>query len=153
MPPLLTHAPPKILAKQWLQAYQFAPVFVAPLIIAGTLSNALLAFFTGQESYWAAALMIGSVIPYTAVYMEPGINGAGKWKCQELLKNDDGGSGFRLLEGNGTKADTAREGWKRWAEKVEMKEIVEVWAWTNGCRYVLTGIAVVVSGVATVVER
>lgn len=151
MPPLIAHAPTKVLAKQWLQAYQFAPVFVAPLIISGALSNAFLAYLTGNRWYVAAAILNGSIIPYTALYMEPGINGAGKWKVQELLRDEDGG--FRLKNGNGTKGDTAREGWKRWAETVDMKEIVELWAWTNMWRYVITGMAVVVSGGATVLAK
>jgi hypothetical protein len=151
MPPLITHAPIKVLAKQWLQAYQFAPVFVAPLILSGALSNALLAYLTGQQLYAMAALLTAIIIPYTALYMEPGINGAGKWKVQSLLRDED--DGFRLKQGGGTKADTARENWKRWAEKVEMKEIVEVWARTNMWRYVVTGMAVVISGIATVMQR
>jgi hypothetical protein len=151
MPPLITHAPTKVLAKQWLQAYQFAPIFVAPLILSGGLSNAFLVYLTGQKLYALAALLVASIIPYTALYMEPGVNGAGKWKVHILLRDED--DGFRLKQGGGTKADTAKEGWKKWAEEVEMKEIVEFWAWTNMWRYVVTGIAVVVSGVATVGEK
>jgi hypothetical protein len=151
MPPLITHAPTKVLAKQWLQAYQFAPVFVAPLILSGALSNVFLAYLTGQKLYAIAALLTATIIPYTALYMEPGINGAGKWKVQLLLRNED--DGIKLKQGGGTKADTAREAWKRWAEKVEMKEVVEVWARTNMWRYVITGVTVVISGIATIKER
>jgi len=147
IPPLITHAPPKLLAKQWLQAYQFAPIFVAPLIILGVLSNALLAYSTANFLYIVAAIANASIIPYTALYMELGINGAGKWKVQELLRED----GFSLKGvGQGTDKDTARESWKRWAEKVDMKTIVEMWAWTNMWRYVITGCAVVVSASATI---
>ena len=107
---MTTHAPPKLLAKQWLQAYQFAPVFVAPLILLGASSNALLAYFAADSPsyasflYAAAAFAIASIIPYTALYMEPGVNGAGKWKAQELLRDE-----FKLNgKGQGTDKDTAR---------------------------------------------
>lgn len=87
-----------------------------------------------------------SIIPYTALYMEPGVNGAGKWKAQELLHDE-----FDLKgQGHGTDKDTARTGWKRWAEKVNMKTIAELWATTNAWRYVITGIATAISATATV---
>jgi hypothetical protein len=156
MPPLITHAPPKLLAKQWLQAYQFAPIFVAPLILSGTSSNALLAYITSNSSsrtsllYAVAALANASIIPYTALYMEPGINGAGKWKVQEILR-DEGG----VLKGvgQGTDKDTASDAAKKWAETVDMKTIAETWARTNAWRYVITAFATVISATATVVLR
>lgn len=46
LPPLLAHAPPKLLAKQWLQAYQLGPAFVPPFILSGAVSNLLLWHFT-----------------------------------------------------------------------------------------------------------
>jgi hypothetical protein len=151
---MTTHAPPKLLAKQWLQAYQFAPVFVAPLIILGASSNALLAYFTHRALsrasllYIAAAVANASIIPYTALYMEPGINGAGKWKAQEILRED----GFALQGvGQGTDKDTASESAKGWAEKMDMKTIAETWARMNAWRYVITGVATIVSATATVV--
>jgi hypothetical protein len=153
MPPLITHAPPKLLAKQWLQAYQFAPIFVAPLILLGASSNTLLAYLTAlspsKTLYIIAALANASIIPYTALYMEPGINGAGKWKAQELLRDE----GFGLMgTGQGTDKDTARDAAKRWAEKVDMKTIAELWARTNAWRYVITGIATVLSATATAMK-
>jgi len=153
MPPLIAHAPPKLLAKQWLQAYQFAPIFVAPLVLLGASSNALLAYLSAGRLprtailYSTAAVAIISIIPYTALYMEPGINGAGKWKAQELLRDE-----FELKgQGHGTDKDTARAGWKRWAERVDMKTIAELWAMTNAWRYVITGIATAISATATVI--
>lgn len=150
---MTTHAPPKLLAKQWLQAYQFAPVFVAPLILLGASSNALLAYLVAPSHfrvsflYAAAAVATASIIPYTALYMEPGVNGAGKWKAQELLRDD----GFALQgEGQGTDKDTASAKAKRWAETVDMKTIAETWARTNAWRYVITGIATLMSATATV---
>jgi hypothetical protein len=148
MPPLTTHAPPKLLAKQWLQAYRIAPIYVAPLILIGASSNALLFYLTSHTGYAIAALANASIIPYTALYMEPGINGAGKWKAQVLLREE--GTVVLRGKGSGTDKDTAREGAKRWAESVGMKEIVERWAWVNMWRYVITGFAVVVSASATI---
>lgn len=151
IPPLTTHAPPKVLAKQWLQAYQFAPVFVAPLILLGASSNALLAYLPTRSPtrvrwlYATAAVAIASIIPYTALYMEPGVNGAGKWKAQELLRGE-----LELGEGQGTDKDTARSSWKRWAEGVEMKTVAELWARTNAWRYVITGLATIISASAMV---
>jgi hypothetical protein len=99
--------------------------------------------------YAVAALANASIIVYTAVYMERGVNGAGKWKVREMLRGE-AGEEFVLKEGTGTGADTASERWKRWAEEVDMKTIVERWAWTNAWRYVITGVAVVVSAGAMV---
>jgi hypothetical protein len=155
MPPIITHAPPKLMARQWLQAYQFAPAFVAPLILLGASSNALLVYITfssprlryASASYAVAAIAIASIIPYTALYMEPGVNGAGKWKAHELLRED----GYRLkATGHGTNCDTATDGAKKWAEKADMKTIVETWAKINAWRYVITGTATVVSAFAAV---
>jgi hypothetical protein len=151
MPPLIAHAPPKLLAKQWLQAYQFAPLFVAPLILLSASSNAFLAYISSKASsstaslYAVAALASASIIPYTALYMEPGVNGAGKWKVQELLRD----KGYRL-KGEGLGTDTASDAAKRWAEKVDMKTIAQTWVTTNSWRYVITGIATVISATATV---
>ena len=154
IPPMTTHAPPKLLARQWLQAYQFAPAFVAPLILLGSSSNALLAYVTAglpsrvPSLYAIAAVMIASIIPYTALYMEPGVNGDGKWKAQQLLRGE-----FELQgKGQGTDKDTARVAWKRWAEDVDMKAIAEMWAKTNAWRYVITGIATMVSAIAMVIK-
>ena len=151
---MTTHAPPKLLAKQWLQAYQFAPVLVAPLILLGASSNALLAYFAADSPshasslYAAAAFAIVSIIPYTALYMEPGVNGAGKWKAQELLRGE-----FELKgKGQGTDKDTARVNTKIWAESVTMKTIAETWARTNAWRYVVTGVATIFSATAAVIR-
>ncbi|KAF1944498.1 hypothetical protein EJ02DRAFT_398225 [Clathrospora elynae] len=156
IPPMTTHAPPKLLAKQWLQAYQFAPVFVAPLILLGASSNALLAYLSinsqsrAASLYAVAALANASIIPYTLLYMERSVNGAGKWKAQELLREE----GVRLKEvGQGTDKDTASDAAKRWAEKVSMKTIAETWAKTNAWRYVITGVAVMVTATATIMRN
>jgi membrane protein YdbS with pleckstrin-like domain len=92
IPPIATHAPPKILAKQWLQAYQYATAFVPPLILSGAISNALLAYFANSWGlkilYASAAVLILSIVPVTLLWFEPGINGAGKWKVQQVLRDE-----------------------------------------------------------------
>lgn len=158
IPPLTTHAPPKLLARQWLQAYRFAPTFVAPLVMLGTASNALLAYlFFSSSSFSAAAKLYGlaalataSIAPYTALYMEPGVNGAGKWKARELLGGDE--VVFKGM-GRGTERDSATGAAKSWAEGVDMKCIVETWARLNAWRYVITAAATICSAGATVLGR
>ena len=154
IPPMTTTAPSKLLANQWLQAYQFAPVFVASLVVSGASSNALLAYLsTGLSShvsllYATAGVTIVSIVPYTVLYMEPGVNGAGKWKVQELLRGE-----FELKgEGQGTDKDTARVSWKRWAESVDMATIAQLWVQTNAWRYVIASIATVISATAKVIK-
>jgi hypothetical protein len=141
------------MARQWLQAYQIAPIYVAPLILLGASSNAALAYLTKGNSrsktvYAVAAVAIASIIPYTALYMEPGVNGAGKWKAEELLRED----GFQLqgTGKTGTSKATATDAAKQWAQTVDMKTIAETWANTNARRYVITGLATIASAVATV---
>lgn len=151
---MTTHASPKLLARQWLQAYQFAPVFVAPLIVLGATSNAALAYLNADLTitsslYIAAVVLNASIIPYTALYMERGVNGAGKWKAQLLLRED----GFTLNgNGTGTNKDTASTMSRRWAEKVDMKTIAETWAKTNAWRYVITGVALMLSTIANSID-
>lgn len=81
--------------------------------------------------------------------MEPGINGAGKWKAEQLLKEQ----GFRMEEnGKGMPSvwkHTATEKRRRWAERRDMREIVERWGVINGRRWVVVGVAAVVSGVGS----
>jgi hypothetical protein len=141
------------MARQWLQAYQIAPIYVAPLILLGASSNAALAYFSPGKSYsrtvyTLAAVAIASIIPYTALYMEPGINGAGKWKAQELLRE----KGFKLQGSGrtGTSKATARGSAKQWAQTVDMKTIAEMWAKINARRYVITGLATIASAAATI---
>lgn len=150
---MTSHASPKLLARQWLQAYQVAPTIVAPLVLLGMSSNACLAFLASsvrvRSLYLTAAIAIGSIIPYTALYMEPGVNGAGKWKVQELLRDED----FRLKDvGQGTDSDTATAKAKAWADRVDMKTIAETWAAANAWRYVITGFATLISAAATITK-
>jgi len=151
--PLLSHSHPKLLAKQWLQAYQYGPRFVPPLVISGTICNTLLAYLStstfSRAHYIFAAIGTLSVMPFTIFYMEPGINGAGKWKAQLLLKDE----GLVLQEWDGVGGvtiHTATQKTRKWAETVDMKDIVTKWGQVNGLRWFLAGVAAVASSVATV---
>lgn len=116
LPPLLDYTAddndPR-LAKQWLRAYQFGPVFVRPLFLISTVVNGGFAVWNfgrwayggaggaaaaaagegrGREemmlgagiAYGLAVLVFGVVVPYTLAGMEKRINGAAKWKVQLL---------------------------------------------------------------------
>ncbi|KAF2106489.1 hypothetical protein BDV96DRAFT_617349 [Lophiotrema nucula] len=152
-PPLITHAPERLLAKQWLQAYQYAATFVPPLILSGTLSNAYLAYTTPSSKlrilYASAAVLVWSIIPVTLLGFEPYVNGAGKWKVQQLLKDE----GYYMPEKQGVMPSvyvhTAKPEARRWAEGVEMRDIARLWARLNAWRYRATALAVVLSGVGT----
>lgn len=152
--PIITHAPnQKIMAKQWLLGYQYGPLWVPPLVAPGTLANAFLAYLADSPSqrncYVVAALGIFSILPITFFYMEPGINGASKWKVQSLLKDE----GFSMPDtpiylpkataNGGTQAS------RRWAEKSDMKELILFWRKVNNWRWAIAGLAAAVSGYAT----
>jgi len=153
LPPLLSHAPPKLLAKEWLQAYQYGPTFVRPLILSSTISNALLAYYTTDKRsnilYVVAAISSIAIVPLTLLYMEPGVSGAAKWKVQELLRDE----GFQLKENTWViprvDRQTARESARRWAEKTDMREIVTIWGQINKWRWVMTAIGTAASAYTT----
>lgn len=88
-------------------------------------------------------------MPVTLLYFEPGINGAGKWKVQQMLRDE----GFVMRENESlfpyVDRHTGKSQARTWAESVEMKDIALEWARLNAQRYVVTGIAVVLSAVAT----
>jgi hypothetical protein len=143
---LATSPTEKLLAKQWYHAYALGPHFVPPLILSGTLSNFLLAYTAKTAVYRAshtlAALCVASIIPITLVYMESGVNGAGKWKAASLLRDE----GFELEDTGrripGVALQSASEAAKSWAEGVEMRTIVLTWMRLNMWRCWITGVAV-----------
>lgn len=152
--PIVDHAPDaKTMARQWYQGYRYGPYWVPPLVMPGTLSNVLLAYLaaTPQERnlYIAAALGVFSIMPMTFFYMEPGINGATKWKVQSLLKEE----GMRLPDTSIFKPSTHRQSAtkssRRWAEKTDMKELILKWRDVNNYRWIIVGVAAVLSGYAT----
>ena len=87
-------------------------------------------------------------MPYTFFYMEPGINGAGKWKAQGLLKDE----GLAMEEGKGTpdvRKHSATPETRKWAEGNEMKVIVQRWGEISAWRWVIMSVATAASGIAS----
>lgn len=141
------------MAKQWLQGYQYGPLWVPPLIASSTVANGFLAYAAQtprqRNLYIAAAVGIFSVLPLTFFYMEPGINGALKWKVETLLKDE----GYSMKETTALVPSAHRHGStessRRWAEKTDIKELILFWRWVNNCRWVIAGVAAGLSGYAT----
>lgn len=139
--PIVTHAPnQKIMAKQWYHGYSYGPYWVPPLVAPGTLSNVYLALLetdTGKRNlYIAAAVAIFSILPITFFYMEPGINGASKWKVQSLLKDE----GFSLPVTSIFMPSSVKHGStqasRRWADNSDMKDLIKFWQAINNVRWV-----------------
>lgn len=152
--PIITHAPnQKIAAKQWYHGYSYGPMWVPPLIAPGTLSNIYLAILASDPArrncYIAAAIGIFSILPITFFYMEPGINGASKWKAQSLLKDE----GFNLPETTIFMPSSVKHGStqasRKWAESTDMKDLIKFWQRVNNVRWVIGGVAAMLSGYAT----
>lgn len=149
------------MAKQWLKGYQYGPIWVPPMVASGTVSNlylAWLAFTSSSPSsssvarfrlYLLAALSIFSILPITFFYMEPGINGASKWKVQTLLKDE----GFWMPDTKIWAPSSVKNGGteesRRLAERSSMAELVRGWRRVNNVRWVIGSIAAGLSGVAT----
>lgn len=154
--PIVAHAPnEKTMAMLWLHAYQLGPLWVPPLILPGTVSNAYLASLAPSGSWQrlfylvAAGCIFGILVPITFFYMEPGINGACKWRVESLWKDE----GFHLPETTLWKPSAHRHGGtarsRAWAEKSNMKELVLCWRKVNNLRWMLGGLAAFLSGIAT----
>ena len=152
--PIVTHAPnERVMAKQWLHGYQYGPYWVPPLIGPATLSNLYLAA-TAQEAskrnlYVAAAVGIFSILPITFFYMEPGINGATKWRVQTLLKDE----GFSMPETSIFRPSSVRHGStqssRKWAESTQIRDLIRFWQRVNNFRWIVAGGSALVSGYAT----
>ncbi|KAL2021114.1 hypothetical protein VTK56DRAFT_7533 [Thermocarpiscus australiensis] len=135
-------SPPKLLAKQWLRLYQLGPYWVSPLLLLGALANAYLAWLARDAStsppspYSAAAVLALSVLASTFVYFEPGVNGACKWKAQDLLAEE----GFRMPAFSGVpsaRRHSATAASRAWAARADMRELVLAWARRNHARWVV----------------
>lgn len=144
------------MAKQWLHGYQYGPLWVPPLIAPATLSNLYLAYLAQRASspaqqniYLAAAIGIFSILPITFFYMEPGVNGASKWKVQTLLKDE----GFQMKDTRiwypSAHMHGSTQASRRWAEGTNMKELILFWRRVNNWRWVIAGGAAALSGWAT----
>lgn len=151
--PIVDHAPTKVAAKQWLQGYQLGPVWVPPIVAPGTAANVFLAFTANtpyqRNVYIAAALCIFSIMPITFFYMEPGINGALKWKIQSLLKDEGMNWGETSVFVPSVTKHGATQASRRWAEKTDLKELIRFWRRINDFRYFMGGVAALLSGYAT----
>jgi hypothetical protein len=160
-----------LLARQWLALYQQGPRWVPPLIQTGFLANLFLAFFSSSPTtpsqthlYTSAALLTLSILPLTFLHLEPGINGACKWKAAQLLKapkkeGEEGdepappGPALLLLPQKkgrfvmpvSVERHSASEASKRWAERTDMAGLVEAWAGINWGR---VGLGVVAGGLS-----
>jgi hypothetical protein len=152
--PIVTHAPnQKTMAKQWYHGYSYGPYWVPPLVMPGTLSNIYLALIASsvvkRNFYIAAAMGIFSILPITFFYMEPGINGASKWKVQSLLKDE----GFDLPETTVFVPSSVKHGStqasRKWAEQSDMRDLIKFWQSVNNVRWVIAGVAAMASGYAT----
>jgi hypothetical protein len=166
----------KLLARQWLALYKQGPRWVPPLIQTGFLANLFLAFYSPSNTtppqtqrqtyfYTAAALLTFSILPLTFLHFEPGINGACKWKAEQLLtltvtapkdKEEDGNGGTtpplllpkkkgRFAVPVSVERHSASEASKRWAERTDMAGLVEAWAGINWGR---VGLGVVAGGLS-----
>ena len=151
--PIVDHAPTKVAAKQLLQGYQLGPVWVPPIVVLGTAANVFLAITARiplqRNVYIAAALSIFSIMPITFFYMEPGINGALKWKIQSLLKDEGMDWGETSIFSPSVVKHSATQPNRRWAEKTELKELIRFWRRINDFRYVIGGVSALLSGYAT----
>jgi hypothetical protein len=155
--PIIQHAPnQKTMAKQWLHGYQYGPLWVPPLVAPGTIANLYLAYLAhatnhvrSRNLYIAAAVGIWSILPITFFYMEPGINGASKWKVESLLKDE----GFKMEKTTWWYPSAHRHGStqasRRWAEGTDMRSLIVYWRKVNNWRAVVALLAGVGSGVAT----
>ncbi len=146
----IDHAPPKIMARQWLQLYQRGPYWVVPSVISATIANLYLAWSdpSRRNIYAAGAALMWSILFITFLYFEPGINGACKWKVEILLASE----GFKMPVFNGVPSSAQHSATlktKLWAEKMSMKELVGIWAWRNHGRWIISLGAAVLSGYAT----
>lgn len=141
------------MARQWLHGYQYGPYWVPPLIAPATFSNLYLALSSQDPVkrglYVVAAMGIFSILPITFLYMEPGVNGACKWKVQSLLKEE----GFHMPDTSVFVPSSVKHGStaasRRWAEGSKMEELIRFWRKVNNVRWVIAGCALVCSGWAT----
>jgi hypothetical protein len=143
------------MAKQWYLGYSYGPYWVPPLVAPGTISNIYLALLAPsavkRNIYIGAALGIFSILPITFFYMEPGINGASKWKVQSLLEDE----GFNLPETTIYVPSSVKHGStqasRRWAENSSMHDLIKFWQSVNNFRWMIAGVAAMASGYATFV--
>ncbi|KAK6430538.1 hypothetical protein LTR95_013308 [Oleoguttula sp. CCFEE 5521] len=153
IPPLLLHTDDRGLALQWLSAYQFGARYVRPLAVTSTLSSASLLFSaltstssdtTIQISYLIGFLSLPLLLAYTLLVMEPGVNGALKYKAKLLVGKKVRFQGRAKI---GEEHETASEASKKWAEGTGVRDLLAVWKRDNDLRMVVS----LIGGLASVV--
>lgn len=144
------------MARMWYHGYSYGPYWVPSIVGPGTLTNVYLAMTspdsTRRSFHLAAAIGIFSILPITFFYMEPGINGACKWKAETLLKDVEG---FHMPQTSIFAPSSVKHGStqasRRWAEETDMKELILFWQRVNNVRWMIGGAAAMLSGYATFV--
>ena len=81
--------------------------------------------------------------------MEPGINGASKWKVQSLLKDEGFSMPHTTVYMPSSRKHGSTEASRKWAEETDMKQLIEFWQRINNFRWVIGGIAAATSGYAS----
>jgi hypothetical protein len=141
-----------LLSTQWYAIYKQGPLWVPPLLLSGGIANLYL-YFRGpnhhlgpylRHSTLAAGLLVLSLLPFTFFYLEPGINGACKWKHAQLtkeLKDDQqtllSPTALQSIVPASVTHHTATAASKAWADKADMTELVEGWVRRNHLRWVV----------------
>lgn len=160
IPPILRHSDERVLAKQWLQAYQFGARYVRPLVQTTTACNAYLVYLAvsraptsgmketlvsaGVPGYIAALFSLPLLMAYTLGVMEPGINGALKAKVEKLVGKEEAGlkrDSVPVGEGR----ETATPATKEWSQTESLRSLIMQWKRCNDWRMVLAGLSAVVS--------
>lgn len=102
-----------------------------------------------RDLYLIAAAGIFSILPITFFFMEPNINGACKWKVQSLLRDE----GFSMPETTILMPSSRKHGGSRaaraWADRADMKDLIRFWRKVNNFRWVIGGVAAMLSGFAS----
>lgn len=141
------------MAKQWYQGYKLGPYWVPTFVAPATFSNLYLALTARdplqRDLYLLAAAGIFSILPITFLYMEPGVNGASKWRLESLLRDE----GVKMPETSIWWPSTLRHGStqasRRWAEDTNMETLILFWRKVNNFRWTVAGTAACLSGAAT----
>ena len=156
IPPMLKHSEERVVAKQWLEAYQFGARYVRPLVQITTICNAYLVYLAisqapaaslmnaGVPGYVASLLSLPLLMVYTLGVMEPGINGALKAKVEQLVGKEDA----QLKRGSvsvGEGRATASRATKEWAEMESLRSLVREWKRCNDWRMAIALVGAVAS--------
>lgn len=160
LPPVLKHSEERVLAQQWLEAYQFGARYVRRLMQAIVYCNVYLAARavglarrsepktplanTAMPGHLAAMLVFMSIMAYTLIVMEPGINGALKVKVETIMGENE----VDLKHDNvpvGEERQTATSAWKERAQRESLRSLILVWKRCNDWRMAGAALSAAVS--------